>query len=164
MHRHLAIIVATFAAPIAALWVRFHEERILVEGHPLTDDELKIAEALGISEPRRIRTLTLPRVPSPVPKFLNRIFHRLGYPVNRVAAISLNLAICLDVDASASPRILAHELTHCLQYQRLGGILPFLRLYIAECLIYGYRDAPLEHEARQGEQMANNSTDPSISD
>ena len=40
-----------------------------------------------------------------------------------------------------------HELAHVTQYDRLGGILPFLRKYLFECLTMGYESAPLELEA-----------------
>jgi hypothetical protein len=36
---------------------------------------------------------------------------------------------------------------HTAQYERLGGIEPFLRQYLRECLTIGYPEAPLEQEA-----------------
>jgi hypothetical protein len=43
--------------------------------------------------------------------------------------------------------LIVHELAHVAQYERLGGILPFLRKYLFECLTVGYAAAPLELEA-----------------
>jgi hypothetical protein len=40
-----------------------------------------------------------------------------------------------------------HELVHTAQYERLGGIVAFLRKYLSECATSGYRAAPLEEEA-----------------
>ena len=48
-------------------------------------------------------------------------------------------------------RVLRHELVHVAQYQQLGGIGPFMRRYLVECLTHGYADAPLEVEAREKE-------------
>ena len=42
---------------------------------------------------------------------------------------------------------MAHELVHVMQYERLGGVRPFLRAYVYECLRFGYAAAPLELEA-----------------
>ena len=42
-----------------------------------------------------------------------------------------------------------HELAHTAQYERLGGILPFLREYLFECLTSGYSEAPMEQEANE---------------
>ena len=44
-------------------------------------------------------------------------------------------------------RLVAHELAHTAQYERLGGIEPFLRQYLYECLTIGYPEAPMEQEA-----------------
>jgi hypothetical protein len=41
----------------------------------------------------------------------------------------------------------AHELAHVVQYERFGGIAPFLRAYFRECLDPGYPLGPLEQEA-----------------
>jgi len=38
-------------------------------------------------------------------------------------------------------------LVHVAQYERSGGILPFLRRYLFECLTVGYSASPLELEA-----------------
>jgi hypothetical protein len=43
--------------------------------------------------------------------------------------------------------IVVHELAHVAQYERLGGILSFLRKYLFECLTMGYVASPLELEA-----------------
>ena len=44
--------------------------------------------------------------------------------------------------------MIAHELVHVAQYERLGGIEPFLRQYLRECLTVGYDESALENEAR----------------
>jgi hypothetical protein len=43
--------------------------------------------------------------------------------------------------------LIVHELVHVAQYETLGGILPFLRKYLFECLTMGYAASPLELEA-----------------
>ncbi|HEX4665027.1 MAG TPA: hypothetical protein VH207_00400 [Chthoniobacterales bacterium] len=43
--------------------------------------------------------------------------------------------------------LVAHELAHTAQYERLGGIAPFLKQYLFECLTIGYPAAPMEQEA-----------------
>jgi hypothetical protein len=46
-----------------------------------------------------------------------------------------------------APTLIAHELAHVAQYERLGGISAFLVRYLAEINEYGCNDAPLELEA-----------------
>ena len=44
------------------------------------------------------------------------------------------------------PQLAPHQV-HTVQYDRLGGIRPFLRQYLTECLLHGYVGAPMEIEA-----------------
>ena len=46
---------------------------------------------------------------------------------------------------------MVHELAHTIQYERLGGIKPFLRAYLEECLSLGYPNGPLEQKAKEWE-------------
>jgi len=42
-----------------------------------------------------------------------------------------------------------HELVHTHQYERLGGIEPYLRQYLTERQTFNYPNNPLEVEAWQ---------------
>ncbi len=55
--------------------------------------------------------------------------------------------IFIRSDCLRDRALIVHELAHTAQYERLGGILPFLRKYLFECLTTGYSEAPLEQEA-----------------
>ena len=55
--------------------------------------------------------------------------------------------IFVRVGHEGSRSLLAHELVHTAQYERLGGIRPFLRRYLRECMVLGYAGAPMEREA-----------------
>ncbi len=43
--------------------------------------------------------------------------------------------------------LIAPECMHTAQYERLGGFRSFLARYLAECVEFGYLNAPLEREA-----------------
>jgi hypothetical protein len=45
------------------------------------------------------------------------------------------------------PKLVAHELMHVAQYERLGSIPAFLQQYLSEVNQYGYPAAPMEQEA-----------------
>ena len=61
--------------------------------------------------------------------------------------LTLNYGIFIRSDCWADRLLIVHELAHVAQYERLGGILPFLRKYLFECLTVGYAAAALELEA-----------------
>jgi len=59
----------------------------------------------------------------------------------------LQYGIFIRLDCWRDRALIAHELVHTAQYERLGGILPFLRQYLFECVTIGYPEAPMEQEA-----------------
>jgi hypothetical protein len=49
------------------------------------------------------------------------------------------------------PRLLRHEFRHVHQYEMAGSIIAFLPVYLGQIVQFGYRDAPLEVDARAHE-------------
>lgn len=144
----LALTLASGVSPAAARWAADQERLILAAGRPLAHEERVFAGGLGISRPEEIRVLEVKRIPLPCPRRLVKLATRWGLPVFEPAGMALGRGIyLLDRDS----RILRHELVHVAQYQRLGGIEPFLRRYLTECLTLGYLGSPLEAEARATE-------------
>jgi hypothetical protein len=144
----LALTLASGIAPATARWAADQERHILAEGKPLNHEALAFAHELKITEPETIRVLEVKSVPLPAPRPLVQLATRWGLPVFEPAGMALGRGIYL---LDGQSRILRHELVHVAQYQRLGGIEPFLRQYLTECLLHGYFDAPLEVEAREKE-------------
>jgi hypothetical protein len=50
-------------------------------------------------------------------------------------------------------RLLRHEQAHWRQYQRMG-VLKFYAVYLWYSLKYGYRNNPMEIEAREAERLS----------
>ncbi len=144
----LALTLASGIAPATARWAADQERHILAKGQPLAREALSFALELEISDPEDIRVLEVKSIPLPAPRPLVKLAARWGLPAFEPAGMALGRGIyLLDRDS----RILRHELVHVAQYQRLGGIEPFMRQYLTECLLHGYFDAPLEVEAREKE-------------
>ena len=133
--------------PMACAWVAEQERRILAEGTSLNAAQLADARAIGISHPERVRLLAVPVVPLPG-GWLPRLAYRLANTLtDQTAGLSARYGIYIRSIYWGDRRLLAHELTHTLQYERLDGIRPFLRQYLHECLTMGYAGAPMELEA-----------------
>lgn len=144
----LALTLASGIAPATARWAADQERRILAEGKALGPEALAFARELEIPNPEEVRVLEIRPIPLPVPRPLVRLAGRWGLPAFEPAGMALGRGIYL---LDTHSRLLRHELVHVAQYQRLGGIEPFMRQYLVECLIHGYREAPLEVEARAKE-------------
>jgi len=141
--RHLEVLL-----PLAVRWAARQERRILKDGVALTTEELNNASALGISQPERVRLLCVKRVPWPGASVLRAASETIGFHIGATCGLTLRYGIYIREDCWRHSRLIAHELVHVAQYERLGGIEPFLRQYLRECLTAGYDESALENEAR----------------
>lgn len=135
--------------PSAARWVTRHEQRILASGIRLTASQIEDARAVGVKEPERVRLLSTARVPVPLAGLARFARPLVGTSFEQTSGLTARFGIYLRAQVAGDRHLVAHELTHSAQYERLGGIRPFLRQYLRECLTVGYLAAPLEEEARR---------------
>ncbi len=133
--------------PLAARWTEAFERRILREGVPLSEEEIADARALGVREPERVRLLCLASVPTPEDVTLRAAAAAVQFFTPATRGLSLRYGIFVRADCWRERGLIAHELAHTAQYEQLGGIEPFLRQYLSECLSIGYPAAPMEQEA-----------------
>lgn len=133
--------------PFASWWVEKQERRILAEGSALTTSEKKWAADLGVQDVDKIRLLTVPVVPLPGAPVIYVLADLFRYPLAPIG-MAARYGIYLNYHSRNDPSLLVHELAHVAQYERLGGIRPFLDRYLHECLRDGYWDAAMELEAR----------------
>ena len=135
--------------PPARAWITRHERRILEAGIPLSAPQFADAKAVGVLEPERVRLLALPVVPMPLASLARFARPLVGTSFELTSGLTARYGIYLRKEVAEDRLLIAHELTHTAQYERLGGIPQFLRLYLTECLTTGYYAAPLEEEARR---------------
>jgi len=133
--------------PIATQWATEQERRVLCEGVPLSETELIDAKSIGVRNPERVRLLRVDTIPVPAHPMLRAAAASINFLTSAPSGLALEYGIFIRADRWRERELIAHELVHTAQYQRLGGILPFLRTYIFQCVTLGYRNAPLELEA-----------------
>lgn len=147
MDRHFLIAHFGTLLPLAVKWATAVECRILREGVPLSEQGLSDARVLGVREPDRVRLLALARVPMPRNLTLRAAAAAIQFLTPATCGLTLRYGIFIRSDCWGDRNLVAHELAHTAQYERLGGIEAFLRQYLSECLTIGYPDAPMEQEA-----------------
>ena len=133
--------------PIAAQWATEQERRVLCEGVRLSEPELADAKSIGVRNPERVRLLRVDTIPVPAHPMLRAAAASISFLTSAPSGLALEYGIFIRADRWRERELIAHELVHAAQYQRLGGILPFLQTYILQCVTVGYRNAPLELEA-----------------
>jgi hypothetical protein len=133
--------------PLAVQWATDQERRVLCEGVALSEAELADARAIGVRNPERVRLLRVDAVPVPVHPMLRAAAASINFISASPRGLALHYGIFVRADHWRDRALIAHELVHTAQYQRLGGILPFLQTYLVQCATVGYPNASLELEA-----------------
>ena len=133
--------------PLAAQWATEQERRVLCEGVRLSEIEMADAKAIGVRNPERVRLLRVQTIPVPAHPMLRSAAASINFLTAAPRGLALEYAIFVRADHWRDRALIAHELVHTAQYQRLGGILPFLQTYICQCATVGYPNAALELEA-----------------
>ncbi len=147
MNRQVVLAQFERLIPLAARWAETLEARILSEGVLLSEEETADARALGVRAPKRVRLLCLASVPTPDDLALRTAAAAVEFLTPATRGLALRYGIFIRADCWRERGLIAHELAHTEQYERLGGIEPFLRQYLGECLTIGYPAAPMEQEA-----------------
>jgi hypothetical protein len=86
-------------------------------------------------------------VPAPTDLALKAAAAAIQFLTPATRGLTLGYGIFIRSDCWGDRQLVAHELVHTMQYERLGGVEPFLRQYLFECLTIGYPAAPMEQEA-----------------
>jgi uncharacterized protein YjaZ len=117
------------------------------DGLPLTDAQLADARRIGIVQPERVRVLEVPTIPPRVHPALRYLSEKFGMSFTGTIGMALGYGVFICSAFADDRALLAHELAHVKQYERLG-FRDFLRQYLRECLCEGYPHGALEAEAR----------------
>jgi len=133
--------------PLATAWAEEQESHILACGTALTPAQLGDAKQMGVAQPSRVRLLIVPSIPMPDHPVLSAAGAATGLISPFTAGLTLRYGIFIRSDMENDRSLIAHELVHTGQYERLGSIAAFLRQYLSECLTIGYPAAPMEQEA-----------------
>lgn len=136
-------VMLWIGVPLATRWVLQQQKLIGALGVALNEEQKKDALLAGVKHPELVRIRVMKRVPLPLPT----PWVLKSWLPDDVAGMALGYGIHLHHYWANSREVLVHELVHVGQYERLGGVRPFLREYLKECLIMGYPHGPLEREA-----------------
>jgi hypothetical protein len=135
--------------PLAVAWAEKQQRRILESGVGLTWSQSADARAMGVTHPERVRLLPVVAISRPEHPVLKAAAESVQLINSFTRGLTLGYGIYIRADESSDRYLIAHELVHTAQYERMGGIEQFLRQYLHECLTLGYLSSPMEQEAIQ---------------
>ncbi|MEJ0001267.1 MAG: hypothetical protein WDO13_20175 [Verrucomicrobiota bacterium] len=133
--------------PVAYAFAERHEAIILEIGEALDAAQIADARRAGVAQPENIRVLEVTTLPEPSNQDALFAARRSGLfqPESRGMAVGWGIYLCEA--ARGDRQVLLHECVHVAQYERMGGIRPFLDIYLRECIDPGYPFGGLEQEA-----------------
>jgi hypothetical protein len=142
-------LLAQFDAllPLAAAWATEQEQEVVRDGVSLSAEEIADARAIGVQKLDQVRLLRVETIPRPTQPQLRAGCDAIDFLTPATRGLTLGYGIFIRSDCWGDRLLVVHELVHVAQYERLGGILSFLRRYLYECLTFGYSTSPLEQEA-----------------
>jgi hypothetical protein len=133
--------------PLAVSWAEQQENHILQNGIQLTPYQLADARSASVVNPEKVRLLKVNQIPLPIEPMLRTAAQTTGLITMNTIGLTLRYGVFIRKDFWNDRKIVAHELVHVAQYERLGGIGQFLQKYLQECITIGYPQAPMEQEA-----------------
>ena len=137
-------------------WAEREERRIQRRGRALDPPEAEDARRIGVKRPERVRLLEVPAMPSPEHPLFVPAFGRSRLIPPETEALTLGYGVYLHRAHRGERALIAHELKHVAQTEALGGVRPFYRSYLAECLRHGDPNGPMEREAIRVEESFGN--------
>jgi hypothetical protein len=134
--------------PLALQWLNETEADLLGKGRALSEAEVSMARTVGVKLPERVRVVVLPQFPQPSNKTLLTATIKYGLGNAAEGGRTMDYVIMLKEKYAKERWLLAHELAHVSQQEQMGREA-FVRRFIAERELMGYRRAPLELQANQ---------------
>jgi hypothetical protein len=135
-------------APKATKWFLAQEASLVKRGRPLTAEETELARRMGVRRPEMVRVLVLAGFPLPDDPELSGQVKALGFGSDDAGGFSMGYAVLVKPRFQSERWLLAHELVHVSQRERLGSET-FIRRYLLELRTVGYSRSPLEMEANR---------------
>jgi hypothetical protein len=133
--------------PLACEWVESQEALILEKGSSVSSELVKVARRIGVAYPNKVKILVVAVIPRPTHLLLEAACDQTNFLTQNTAGLTLRYGIYIRSDCISNTSLYVHELTHVLQYERLGGIKQFLQRYLLELVTSGYQSVSLEQEA-----------------
>ncbi len=134
--------------PLACAWAVGQERTIVQCGVALSESQLADAKRVGIAKPERVRLLRVAQIPVPTAPALAAAARATNLINPLTHGLTFRYGIFIRSDCWNQRQLVAHELVHTAQYERLGGFEGFLRPYLLECITPpGYPYGPMEQEA-----------------
>ena len=139
--------------PKAIAWVRSQSDFLARSPKGLMPPALRIATAVGVTHPERIRVIVTKSFPSPDDMELATAIAEFEVLTPQTVGMTFGYGIYIRSDQELNLQLLAHECRHVKQYEEYG-VEGFIVRYLSQIAAVGYPNAELEVDARAHEWCA----------
>src|SRR5437762_1937898 len=122
-------LLTPFLLPLACSWIEAQQHMVLEQGLPLSPSECTDASSIGVRFPDKARLLRVGSVPLPNNRLIRMGALAAGLLSTPAAGLAAGYGIFIHERRWRARSLIAHELVHVMQSERLGGVRPFLRAY-----------------------------------
>lgn len=129
-------------------WVVRHQKRISETGYPLNEKWKGYASELGVLEVEKVRVKVVKKIPIPFYRLISWLGGTVNIQLIDIGGMTLGHSIYVVREVALNPRIMAHELVHVAQYEKIG-LSKFLETYVVDCITEGYQNCNMEIEAER---------------
>lgn len=133
--------------PLALDWVKQQEQLILQKGIRLCESQIEDARQVGVLCPEKIRILGVDTIPFPSHPELQKAAVQIGVLSHSENSVTFGNGICIRNQFFKNRYLLIYEMVMIRRQEELGGLGPFLREYLTQCLQRGSNNTPMDTEA-----------------
>jgi hypothetical protein len=115
--------------------------------HPLSEQQSLIARRVGVVSTGNVRLIEIEKLSRPQSTTAQMAMQQTGLLGPGTLGLTLGYLVFVDL-GGLSRQLLAHEFRHVAQFEQAGSLEAYLSQYIDQVLAFGYRQAPMEVDAR----------------
>jgi len=133
--------------PLACTWVEKRFAETVATGRRLETRELEIALEVRVRHPECVRLSPVKTLPEPDNQLLQWAAREAELITPKTWGLTFFYGVVMLPGSVSNCAHLAHELHHVAQYESLGSIDLFLKVYLAQIAHFGYDQCPFEVDA-----------------
>lgn len=126
-------------------WAEVLQSKILLEGVPLSPQEVFKARLAGVENIKKVRVLKVDSIILPDISLISKL--KKANKLDDLGTLGLSLGYGVILHKNAPKDILYHELRHVAQYELFGDLKEFIMIYLKEVIKFGYGNGPFENDA-----------------
>lgn len=144
----------SLSLPAIVAWAQREAEHGKAIGKPLSPWQVADARDVGVRRVALVQLCLVDALPALGDSEHLQAVYSAGMLTKDACGLALGHVVFLLRARAGERRVLRHELRHVAQYEAAGSLKAFISTYLMQVAEFGYRNAPLEMDARMHETQS----------